>query len=100
MGWNEWWRLSRVKLSMRCARFLSSYAHLFRPRMAQSISLNSLFREQRISLPEKFDVKLTPEEDQLCTLLDECKSYLGTKGQSVECRISGGWVRDKVRPNV
>ena len=63
--------------------------------MAKNISLKSLFPEQPISLPEKIEVKLTAEEDQLCSLLDECKSRLESKGKSVECRISGGWVRDK-----
>lgn len=83
---------------MRCGRILTSYNHLIRCQkpMAGNISLNSLFREQPISLPEKFEVKLTPEEDQLCSLLDECKSRLETKDKNVECRISGGWVRDKV----
>ena len=62
----------------------------------RSICLSNLFKETPINLPEKFEVKLTPDEDQLCTLLDECRAHLAAKGQNVECRISGGWVRDKV----
>lgn len=44
-------------------------------------------------------IQLTEQEDQLCTLLDECsKSIHEAKPDSppVECRIAGGWVRDKV----
>ena len=45
----------------------------------------------------KTKLKLTKEEDQLCTLLDECTKHIKeTKGLETECRIAGGWVRDKV----
>ncbi|KAL5535282.1 CCA1 [Sanghuangporus sanghuang] len=64
--------------------------------MATQVSFNSLFREKPIPVPSELEVNLTPKEDQLCTLLDECKQHLASKGQSVECRISGGWVRDKL----
>ncbi|KAL5534484.1 hypothetical protein ACEPAG_946 [Sanghuangporus baumii] len=64
--------------------------------MTTQVSFNGLFREKSIPVPSKFEVNLTPKEDQLCTLLDECKQHLASKGQSVECRISGGWVRDKL----
>lgn len=44
------------------------------------------------------DITLTPSEDQLCSLLDECTKYIkDTEGLEVSCRIAGGWVRDKVR---
>ncbi len=45
-------------------------------------------------------ITLTPDEDRLCTLLDECtKSLKETRPDlaPIECRIAGGWVRDKVR---
>ena len=65
--------------------------------MARNISFRSTFRDAPIPVPSELSVKLTPLEDQLCTLLDECKHDLANKGQDVECRIAGGWVRDKVR---
>ncbi|EJD04209.1 uncharacterized protein FOMMEDRAFT_155333 [Fomitiporia mediterranea MF3/22] len=64
--------------------------------MTHKLSFNNLFKEIPIPVPTKLEVKLTPTEDQLCTLLDECKQNLESKGQNVECRISGGWVRDKL----
>lgn len=44
-------------------------------------------------------ITLTEEEDKLCTLLDEFTKELNSTGEEyagVECRIAGGWVRDKV----
>ncbi|KZT67656.1 hypothetical protein DAEQUDRAFT_728899 [Daedalea quercina L-15889] len=42
-------------------------------------------------------IELTKEEDELCTLLDECTKHIKeTEGLEVECRIAGGWVRDKI----
>ncbi|KAI5123757.1 hypothetical protein M0805_000348 [Coniferiporia weirii] len=64
--------------------------------MARNYSLNSLFKAIPVPVPSTLQVSLTPEEDQLCTLLDECKQQLESKGQNVECRIAGGWVRDKL----
>ncbi|THH04155.1 hypothetical protein EW145_g5734 [Phellinidium pouzarii] len=64
--------------------------------MTRNISLNSLFNATPIPIPATFRVSLTPKEDQLCTLLDECKQQLEKNGQNVECRIAGGWVRDKL----
>ena len=50
-----------------------------------------------IALPEKMEIRLTETEDRLCTLLDECATWMRTeKGISTSCRIAGGWVRDKV----
>ncbi|KAG9031485.1 hypothetical protein FRB95_002673 [Tulasnella sp. JGI-2019a] len=45
-------------------------------------------------------VVLTPDEEKLCTLLDECTTALRETRPEldpIECRIAGGWVRDKVR---
>lgn len=45
-------------------------------------------------------ITLTPGEKDICTLLDEFTKELrgtGEKYVGVECRIAGGWVRDKVR---
>jgi hypothetical protein len=45
-------------------------------------------------------IGLTPLEEQICTLLDECTRKLRQSQpelEPVECRIAGGWVRDKVR---
>ncbi|KAF8334245.1 uncharacterized protein EI90DRAFT_2916098 [Cantharellus anzutake] len=44
-------------------------------------------------------IELTPTEDKLFTLLDDCTKYLREKYTDlvpVECRIAGGWVRDKL----
>jgi tRNA nucleotidyltransferase (CCA-adding enzyme) len=50
-----------------------------------------------IDLPENMEIRLTEKEDQLCTLLDECTTWMRTeKGLNTSCRIAGGWVRDKV----
>lgn len=46
------------------------------------------------------EVQLTERENELCTLLDDCSKWICEKypgTPSVECRIAGGWVRDKVR---
>jgi hypothetical protein len=44
-------------------------------------------------------IALTPEEDSICALLDKFTKYLRESDETyagVECRIAGGWVRDKV----
>ncbi|KIK26499.1 hypothetical protein PISMIDRAFT_94680 [Pisolithus microcarpus 441] len=43
------------------------------------------------------EIHLTDAEDRLCALLDEFTHHLA-KEQDIRttCRISGGWVRDKV----
>ncbi|KZP00684.1 hypothetical protein CALVIDRAFT_475433 [Calocera viscosa TUFC12733] len=38
-------------------------------------------------------ITLDPREDQICTILDD---YAKTLTPPVECRIAGGWVRDKL----
>lgn len=40
---------------------------------------------------------LTELEDRLCSLLDDFTQELRKESQNVECRIAGGWVRDKAR---
>lgn len=45
-------------------------------------------------------VRLSPREEELCDLLDEFRSFVARTAPTepqVECRIAGGWVRDKVR---
>ncbi|KAI0651437.1 hypothetical protein C8Q79DRAFT_899091 [Trametes meyenii] len=43
------------------------------------------------------EIKLTKEEDELCTLLDQCTRHLkDAEGIETSCRIAGGWVRDKL----
>lgn len=47
------------------------------------------------------EIQLTEQEDRLCTLLDDCSKHIAETHPElprVECRIAGGWVRDKVRP--
>ncbi|KAG9102807.1 CCA tRNA nucleotidyltransferase, mitochondrial [Ceratobasidium sp. 370] len=44
-------------------------------------------------------ITLTAKEDEVCSLLDKFTKELRTKGEEwagVECRIAGGWVRDKL----
>ncbi|KAJ1309611.1 hypothetical protein OPQ81_006383 [Rhizoctonia solani] len=44
-------------------------------------------------------ITLTKEEDSICTLLDDFTKVLRQSGEEykgVECRIAGGWVRDKL----
>jgi hypothetical protein len=44
-------------------------------------------------------ITLTPDESKICTLLDDFTKELRSSGDEytgVECRIAGGWVRDKV----
>lgn len=65
--------------------------------MTRNLSLNALYRENPVHVPETLKVELTAQEDQLFSLLDECKQQLDKEGQNVECRIAGGWVRDKAR---
>lgn len=63
--------------------------------MTRNLSLNALYREKPIQVPQNLKVDLTAQEDQLFGLLDECKQQLDREGLNVECRIAGGWVRDK-----
>lgn len=52
----------------------------------------------RVQLPQMLEIKLTDEENELCTLLDQCTRHMKeTEGIETSCRIAGGWVRDKVR---
>lgn len=67
--------------------------------MSRSVSFlpSSSKSPNLIHIPEKMEVKLTDVEEQLCTLLDECRNHLiQTKGKDTSCRVAGGWVRDKV----
>ncbi|KAH7929375.1 hypothetical protein BV22DRAFT_1002853 [Leucogyrophana mollusca] len=51
----------------------------------------------RIAPQPKGDIELTDAENHLCTLLDECTTYLKEEhGITTACRINGGWVRDKL----
>lgn len=62
-----------------------------------SVSSKRLYFE-RVHAPERMEIRLTPSEDQLCNLLDECTRHMkDTEGIETSCRIAGGWVRDKAR---
>ncbi|KAI0367514.1 hypothetical protein BV20DRAFT_1054794 [Pilatotrama ljubarskyi] len=44
-----------------------------------------------------YEIRLTKEEDELCTLLDQCTRHIKeAEGIETSCRIAGGWVRDKL----
>lgn len=52
---------------------------------------------KRVSTLEKMEIQLTAQEDELCTLLDQCtRAMKEAEGVQTSCRIAGGWVRDKV----
>lgn len=68
--------------------------------MARNISFGSIPSLPTIDTPQKLEVRLTEREERVCVLLDECKRDLERKGLKVECRIAGGWVRDKVRHEI
>ncbi|TDL28902.1 hypothetical protein BD410DRAFT_781466 [Rickenella mellea] len=64
--------------------------------MSRSVSFKHYKPSSPAKPPQAMSVKLTDVEQQVCDLLDECKRDLEEKGQRVECRIAGGWVRDKL----
>ena len=53
---------------------------------------------QRVTIPDKMEIRLTEAESELCTLLDGCTNWMREHHAiDTSCRIAGGWVRDKVR---
>ncbi|KIK70401.1 hypothetical protein GYMLUDRAFT_32406 [Collybiopsis luxurians FD-317 M1] len=51
----------------------------------------------RVAAPAEMKVQLTETEEAICVLLDKCRDHLEReKGIVTECRIAGGWVRDKL----
>ncbi|KAL1699400.1 hypothetical protein EV121DRAFT_265176 [Schizophyllum commune] len=78
----------------RPPRLLSSLRRL--ARSTHTMTLRSAPRK-RVAIPQELSVRLTEDEDKLCTLLDDCTKYLrDEKGINTSCRIAGGWVRDKL----
>jgi tRNA nucleotidyltransferase (CCA-adding enzyme) len=67
--------------------------------MAQSVSFMPV-AASRIDIPKEMTVTLSEDEERLCALLDECTRHLAEKGTRTSCRIAGGWVRDKVCPDL
>jgi len=64
--------------------------------MSESIHLESAVTS-RVLPPEKMEIRLTDDENQVCTLLDECTRQMkDERGLATSCRVAGGWVRDKV----
>lgn len=42
-------------------------------------------------------IELTDQEAEICKVLDEvARNYKAKEGKTVQLRIAGGWVRDKV----
>ncbi|KDQ20469.1 hypothetical protein BOTBODRAFT_100756 [Botryobasidium botryosum FD-172 SS1] len=67
--------------------------------MASNSSLRHLQFRAAVDRPVELKIQLTPKEEEICTLLDDCcKNLLATRPdiKPVECRIAGGWVRDKL----
>ena len=92
-------RFNDVLLSTNC-HCMHKYSRLFRQlRAVIPMSRESFLAPRNIkpvSIPTTLKVNLTPQEKQLCSLLDGCRADLLSQGIDVECRIAGGWVRDKV----
>ncbi|KAL0581370.1 CCA tRNA nucleotidyltransferase, mitochondrial [Marasmius crinis-equi] len=64
--------------------------------MAAFLSLQTT-QTNRIAIPEEMKIELTETEEKICVLLDKCTNHLReNKGIHTECRIAGGWVRDKL----
>lgn len=80
--------------------FLSFFSPSRTSPLFPSRSLHSrLLRSAPAMLLSDQTIQLTPEEDRLCSLLQQFKQHVeATEPDSpqVECRIAGGWVRDKV----
>jgi hypothetical protein len=71
--------------------------------MSRSFSLmkDSFVPTRRVNPVKATQITLTDAESQLCSLLREFTSHLKTTAnQDVECRIAGGWVRDKVEDRI
>ena len=78
-------------------RLLIQHRFVFNPRSRPATLSLRRFYWARINVPMPMEVKLTEQEDELCTLLDECtRSMKESEGIETSCRIAGGWVRDKV----
>lgn len=94
----------RVSRCMRVVSLLKSRIHrspfprLFsRFTMGQYMSLRDAYVVHKPSYPSTLDISLTEEEAKLFELLDNfTKQLLNDSNQNVECRVAGGWVRDKV----
>ncbi|KAJ7275527.1 hypothetical protein B0H12DRAFT_264735 [Mycena haematopus] len=72
---------------------------VLRPRISSTVASRTmtLLQSTRRQIPGDMKIELTEFENQLCTLLDECCTYLReTKNVNTSCRIAGGWVRDKL----
>jgi tRNA nucleotidyltransferase (CCA-adding enzyme) len=54
-------------------------------------------RIDRVQLPPGAGVNLTDAEEEICSLFNDCTKRLEMEHNiHTECRIAGGWVRDKV----
>ncbi|KAF8321615.1 hypothetical protein DL93DRAFT_2130122 [Clavulina sp. PMI_390] len=63
------------------------------------LASRSLFGARNASHMASARIHLTETESELCTLLDECSNWIQKEQPDhpfVECRIAGGWVRDKL----
>ncbi|KAI0638969.1 hypothetical protein C8Q77DRAFT_1078625 [Trametes polyzona] len=79
------------------ARATSPIFRLARIREYRTIPSLKRFYWTRPQLPTMMEIKLTTEEDELCTLLDQCTRHMKeTEDIETSCRIAGGWVRDKL----
>ena len=83
---------------------LRPFPSLFSPSRTSSLFLprsihSQLLRSAPAMLVSSQTIHLTPEEDRLCSLLQQFKQHVAKTepdSHQVECRIAGGWVRDKV----
>lgn len=78
------------------------HALVSKPPLAQTIMNASRRLYYTVSPARPFpslEVQLTEKESELCALLAECAKSIHEAQPEiplVECRIAGGWVRDKV----
>lgn len=79
------------------------FSHLARSSFTSPTPFQSPRLVRSVMLVSDRQITLTAEEDRLCSLLDDFKAHVQqTEPESpqVECRIAGGWVRDKVRQSL
>ncbi|KAG7090796.1 hypothetical protein E1B28_009880 [Marasmius oreades] len=88
--------LTRTLSSYKTLPFLYSVKHKFGMTTSTFIPLRTT-RTNRIAIPDEMKIELTETEEKICILLDKCRKHLQeVKEIHTECRIAGGWVRDKL----
>lgn len=111
-GW-KWWNFDQKERSTLTLRVHLSSSSFVRSRTVHRMLRNLRPLATRLSLGRRMSsalappsIQLTPEEARFCDLLDDfaregrkriTKPAVEVEIPEVQCRIAGGWVRDKVR---